>query len=436
MKIAYFTPMNPQKSGISDFSEELVLKLCELCEIEIFTSNVNVSNREVKNRIIIHSINDYYNENIRKTFDLAVFHVGNNYQFHKEIVDCFMKFGGVLELHDIALHHYLAEQTIVQGKQSEYIQIMQYCHGEKGKCRAEDFLSGRKEAPWEKDSLEYMVNKHLIDKAEGIIVHSEFAKQTIRGIRWNVPIYVIELHASELKMYTENEKDKIKDKLGVPRDCLVMGAFGYASKEKRIIQILDALKMYYKHNKQFHFLIVGKVAGIDIEKALKDYGLQENVTVTGFVDLEVFKEYMIACDIAFNLRYPTQGESSASLARLLGMGKAVFVTNVGTFMEYPDDVVIKVDYGKGETEQIYDGLLRLSTEMGRYQERAYQYALENNNLQINCRMYIECFTNFVYNTFGVEDFEDKLLDTIFDMKLANSNYVNRLFQKNNFWMEN
>lgn len=435
MKIAYFSPLNPQKSGISDFSEELILELCKWCEIEIFTSNVDISNSEIKNKINVHLIGDYYNENVRDKFDLAVFHVGNNYQFHKEIVECFMKFGGVLELHDIALHHYLAEETVVQGKHNEYMQIMQYCHGKKGKTRAEAFLSGRKEAPWEKESLEYMVNKRLIDRADGIIVHSEFAKQMIRGIRRNVPLYVIELHASEIKKYTKDEKDEIKEKLGLPKNCLIMGAFGYASKEKRIVQILEALKQYCKYNKQFHFAIVGKVAGIDIETILEMYGLQDKVTITGFVDLELFKEYMIACDIAFNLRYPTQGESSASLARLLGMGKAVFVTNVGTFMEYPDDVVMKVEHGDEEIKQIYDGLLKISENIDEYQDRAYKYALKNNNLKINSKMYIDCFTKIKNHAIQVEEFEDKLLDIIFDMRLTNSNYVGSVFRRNKFWME-
>ena len=42
MKIAYFSPMNPERSGISDFSEELVAELFKQCEIEIFTSNKNI----------------------------------------------------------------------------------------------------------------------------------------------------------------------------------------------------------------------------------------------------------------------------------------------------------------------------------------------------------------------------------------------------------
>ena len=45
-----------------------------------------------------------------------------------------------------------------------------------------------------------------------------------------------------------------------------------------------------------------------------------------FVPIEDFNGYMGACDVVLNLRYPTVGESSGTLLRALGMGKAVVVS--------------------------------------------------------------------------------------------------------------
>jgi len=45
-----------------------------------------------------------------------------------------------------------------------------------------------------------------------------------------------------------------------------------------------------------------------------------------FVPIEDFNGYLGACDIVLNLRYPTVGESSGTLLRALGMGKAVVVS--------------------------------------------------------------------------------------------------------------
>ena len=65
---------------------------------------------------------------------------------------------------------------------------------------------------------------------------------------------------------------------------------------------------------------------------------------------------MGACDIVLNLRYPTVGESSGTLLRALGLGKAVMVSEVGSFQEFPDDVCLKVPVGPGEEDLIFEYL--------------------------------------------------------------------------------
>ncbi len=66
--------------------------------------------------------------------------------------------------------------------------------------------------------------------------------------------------------------------------------------------------------------------------------------------------YLGACDIVLNLRYPTVGESSGTLLRSLGLGKAVLVSEVGSFPEFPDDVCLKVPVGAGEEDLIFEYL--------------------------------------------------------------------------------
>lgn len=56
------------------------------------------------------------------------------------MVDTFLKYPGILELHDFSLHHYLAEDTFVQKEYDKYIEIMKYCHGNKGEYTAKRFL--------------------------------------------------------------------------------------------------------------------------------------------------------------------------------------------------------------------------------------------------------------------------------------------------------
>ena len=78
--------------------------------------------------------------------------------------------------------------------------------------------------------------------------------------------------------------------------------------------------------------------------------------VLGFAPMDDFVGYLAACDIVLNLRYPTVGESSGTLLRALGLGKAVMVSEIGSFAEFPDDVCLKVPVGAGEEDVIFEYL--------------------------------------------------------------------------------
>lgn len=410
MKIAYFSPLNPVKSGISDFSEELIPELRKVMDIEIFTMKGETQNKNIQKRYKLYDIRKYENEQIRSQFDLAVFHIGNSYACHNEIVETFKKYGGIIELHDASLHHYLAEETIVKNDYDKYVEIMHYCHGKKGKETAIRFLNGEIGAPWETSSARFTVCKHLIDRAQGVIVHSDFAKQMVLGIRPDAKVVNIPLHTPDICMNYEVLKKNARKKLEISDDIYVFGAFGHATVHKRIPQILQALSQYKKEKRNFHFYIVGQATGLELESMVKELDLENEVTVTGYTSLEDFKLYMQACDVAFNLRYPTQGESSASLHRLLGMGKPVLVTNVGSFREYSDLIVDKVGYGKGEIQEILKVLFDLTKSKELYNEkckRIVQYAKNNYSLIGNSRKYQVFFEQIIEQTY-----ENEYLDVV------------------------
>jgi len=106
------------------------------------------------------------------------------------------------------------------------------------------------------------------------------------------------------------------------------------------------------------------------------------VRVLGFAPIDDFTGYMAACDIVLNLRYPTVGESSGSLLRALGLGKAVLVSGIGAFREFPDDVCLKVPVGAGEEDLIFEylNLLASRPDVARaLGERAARYVREECN---------------------------------------------------------
>jgi glycosyltransferase involved in cell wall biosynthesis len=218
--------------------------------------------------------------------------------------------------------------------------------------------------------------------------------------------------------------------LNIEQEKIVMGAFGHATSNKRILQILEALALLKKRKGgNFHFYIVGKVTDLPIENKLKEFGLTDNVTVTGFTTLEDFKTYMGSCDICFNLRYPTQGESSASLHRMLGLGKIVIVTNIGSFEGYPDDIVYKVRYDDNEVLDIYNILSDLFSnhdKVNQYGSRGVAFAKECYNVTKNAQKYIEFVSSIINDNFAEYVYIDTLIDKLYEFQLTNDNYIQHL----------
>src|SRR6185295_7942449 len=65
-----------------------------------------------------------------------------------------------------------------------------------------------------------------------------------------------------------------------------------------------------------------------------------------------FEAAIAAVDLCLNLRYPTAGETSASLLRVLAMGRPAIVSDYAQFAELPDEVALKVPLGDGEADAL------------------------------------------------------------------------------------
>lgn len=432
MNIGYCSPFNPIKSGISDFSEELVVELGKYAHVDLFY-NKEPNNVQLCEKFQYYDLGKLNAESFRKQYDVIVYHMGNNVEYHKCIADAFFEHPGILELHDFSLHNYLAGDKYLKNDIEGYLQCVKYCHGEEGTKIVQRFLDGNAGAPWENYALKLTVNKHFLDVAEGVIVHSDMAKQMVKGIRPEVPVINIPLHTPDIVGNFEDNKQIAKQKLGIINNTLVFGSFGYATRAKRILETIEALALYKKNiSHDFKYFIVGKIYGIDINEKLKELELEDNVIVVGFTELEEFKNYMSACDVCFNLRYPTHGESSASLHRMLGLGKPIIATQIGTFEDYPNDIVKKVRYDENEIIDIYNLLKELTLDenvLSTMGKKAVDYAKERFSLESNAKRYIEFFEGVSKRTYKEDDEVDSLLDILFDMGLTDDKYIEHFLNR-------
>ncbi|HEV8630792.1 MAG TPA: hypothetical protein VGV61_10780, partial [Thermoanaerobaculia bacterium] len=87
---------------------------------------------------------------------------------------------------------------------------------------------------------------------------------------------------------------------------------------------------------------------VDLRGLVERLDLAGRVHLLGYVDFAGLEEAIAATDLCLNLRYPTAGETSASLLRILAVGRPAVVSDYAQFRDLPDEAVLKVPLLVGE----------------------------------------------------------------------------------------
>ncbi|RKX23950.1 MAG: hypothetical protein DRP47_12090, partial [Candidatus Zixiibacteriota bacterium] len=110
MNLAIVTPLPPQQTGIADYAIGLVNGLRgEDFNIDLFTNIETGSIAELSN-FKIFNLNSIDTDCL-EDYDLVIFHMGNNVDFHLYMLELLKKYGGIVHLHDLVLHHLVARLT-------------------------------------------------------------------------------------------------------------------------------------------------------------------------------------------------------------------------------------------------------------------------------------------------------------------------------------
>jgi glycosyltransferase involved in cell wall biosynthesis len=394
MRIAYFSPLNPIKTGVSDYTEELLPYLSRYADIDLFIDNYQPSNKEIIRRFNIFHYLIY--EDKQEEYDITLYHIGNN-PAHAYIYNSLMKYPGVVVLHDYVLHHLALKALVDSGNWEEYIDEMKQCYGDEGVLASIQILKG-----YGRDTLYFLYpfNERLLAQAAGVIVHSKYLKRKIQKKYPSPPVFCVN---QGIKLWPEREiaSSKSKKRRGLQEDTFIVASFGLITQAKRPEIMIKAFKAFHRKHKNSILLLVGKVAdNIDVHTLLKKYSLKKSVRITGYVDFESFQEYISMSDVCLNLRYPSGGETSAALLRIMACGKPVVVTNYSQFAELPGDCCVKIDLGKNEIPELiaYLNLLyedsNLRIKIG---SKAQDYVKKNHTLELSAQHYAECLSKLKNN---------------------------------------
>jgi len=359
MRLAYFSPLPPSKSGIADYSAELLPYLAKGAEISVFVESadelrLNQGREDYKVYDAIH----FDEINSQTPFDLCIYHQGNN-PYHEYVYERALRTPGLLVLHEHCLHHLIAWRTLGRKDEDAYWNELFYDYGRLGARVAEMRAFG---VGSEYQQFLMPLNRRLIVGSLGIITHNHYAASQLEALPPATQVEIIPHHLSP-KAYEQDSMDsaECRHSLGIPEDAWVIATFGFVTQSKRIPAVLAAFKRLLAVVPNAMFLIVGEDHWKwSVAPLIEEMKLGDKVRLTGYTTERDFFRYLKAVDVIVNLRFPTAGETSGTLIRALGAGKPVIVTDFGQFGELPDDICLKVTAGPGEEKELYARLRALA----------------------------------------------------------------------------
>jgi glycosyltransferase involved in cell wall biosynthesis len=312
-RVAYYSPMPPERSGIADYSALLLPALERLVDVDVAPRGR------------------------RADGDIALYHVGNDPEVHGWIVERLRREPGIVVLHDFVLHHLVASLTLGRKDNDGYLAALERDSGLAGRLLGLGVIDGCIPPLWEVRAEDFPLCDEVLERATGVIVHSRYVEERVRERGYDRPLWRIPHPAWPPPQVVPDRPS------GEP----VFGAFGNVNASKRVSQLVEAFARFRDLHPSARLLLVGAAAA-----GSEQHGRADGVVREGYVDEERLWALIAGVDAVISLRSPTMGETSGTAIRALTLGKPLLVSDVGWFSELPDDVALKVAPGDGEVERL------------------------------------------------------------------------------------
>lgn len=316
MKLALVSPLPPARTGIADYTAELLPYLRRYVDVTLFTDDPAQVAAPVASVFPVRPLAAY--PALQWHFDLLLYQIGNS-THHQHALTLACRYPGVVVLHDFVLHHLQATR--------HYARALGYGLGGR---RARRIRWGGAQPEFETQPL----NDRLLATALGAIVHSRWSAERIHTMHPSLPLAVVPFPTP------------VPDPIPIPPHPLTFAVVGQITPAKRVDLVLTAFARLRDETAHLH--LIGGANGLDVPGLLQqlDPTVRARIRWQGHVaGIDAFHAAIAAADVVLALRDPTVGETSAAALRALSLSKPLIVFDHGWYAELPDSVALKVAPG-------------------------------------------------------------------------------------------
>ena len=353
----FVSPLPPSRSGIADYSLDLLPHLAARADLRLVRVQARVDS-DVSERWPLAERAD-----LGQAGRLPLYQMGNN-RHHLDVYEAALEHPGVLTLHDLVLHHFQLERTLADGDLEAYLEVVSTDDGWAGYTAGRLLgWGGRGDAA----RFAFPVRRSLLRTQRGVLVHSRWAAAQlleddsslrVRAVPMGIPLPPLPEAGAGLSWRRVR---------GIPAAAPLLGSFGFQTPIKRTDVAIRALA--HASLAAAHLLVGGESSpALDLVAEAEAAGVGDRVHFIGYVPFGELQQAIAATDLCLNLRYPSAGETSASLLRVLALGRPAVVSDYAQFAELPDDVVVKVPLAADEAAGLADQVGALLGNPGRLHE--------------------------------------------------------------------
>lgn len=365
--LLYASPFAPMKSGISDYSEELVEELQKKFELTLYIDDYQLANRTLQN--ICHIVRHGRDRVDFDSYDYKIYNMGNNPEYHAYIYEACLKYPGVVILHDLVLYY------LFVGYYQEKGGLYSKTYSDEGmdaflKLKRAVKKDGPRLLEQKHMSAELPMNHELFRSQNRFIVHSQYTYDKILKTGLVEKDRIRKINQFMKMDETLVSKKDLFEKYRIPLDARIVTSMGNIGHTKLNHIVCQAVKKYVRETgDKVCYVMVGEGDYAD------EYVDGKVVIKTGYTLEEEFNSFIEYSDIIFNLRNPSMGETSRTMLQIMRKGKNSVINEGGWFSEIPDNCVIKISLDNivEQIQEILRDFLHNPERFVRMQDRAKEY---------------------------------------------------------------
>ncbi len=397
-RLAFISPLPPERSGISDYSAELLPELLRYYQIDVIVDQQEISDSWINDNCRIRSVAEFA-EN-KESYDRVLYQFGNS-NFHQHMLALLAEIPGVVVLHDFFLSGAIAPADVHGITPGRWAAELYHSHGY---IAVHDRYNTQDIA----DVIsKYPCSLSVLQNASGVIVHSDYSRSLVRnwygsgdGERWkHIPL----LRVPNLT----TDKTKARERLGFCEADYIICSFGHLGSTKLNHRLLDAwLTSELSKNKNCYLVFVGENEGGQYGKNLlqriADHKNGNRVKITGWAGTALFRDYLSAADGGVQLRTQSRGETSAAVLDCMNYGLATIVNANGSMSDLPSDKCVKLTdkFSDNKLVAALENLYFDSNERQRLSRGALQFIRTDHSPRRCARAYFNAIEEF-YDDEGV-----------------------------------